>query len=192
MSAPTVADGIVERLTQWGVGRVFGFAGDGIDPLLAALRRREDEVELVTARHEEMAAFMATGHAKYSGEVGVCLVTQGAGRDHLLNGLYDAKLDRKPVVAIVGQVVSTALGSGYLQEVDLHTLFKDVCAQYVQTVTTPDQLPHVLDDAFRTARATSSPVCVIVLHDVQKADLPEQGQQARYRCHDLAARQARP
>ncbi|RLV55518.1 thiamine pyrophosphate-requiring protein [Aeromicrobium phragmitis] len=183
MDTPTVADGMVERLTQWGVGRVFGFAGDGIDPLLAALRRREDQVELVTARHEEMAAFMATGHAKYSGEVGVCLATQGPGAIHLLNGLYDAKLDRKPVVAIVGQVVSTALGSGYLQEVDLHTLFKDVCAQYVQTVMSPEQLPHVLDDAFRTARATSSPVCVIVPHDVQQADLPEGDQQA----HGLVA-----
>lgn len=174
----TVADGIVERLTQWGVTRIFGYAGDGIDPILAALHRREEDVELVTARHEEMAAFMATGHAKYGGGVGVCLATQGPGAIHLLNGLYDAKLDRKPVVAIVGQVVSTALGSGYLQEVDLHTLFKDVCAQYVQTVMTPDQLPHVLDDAFRTALATSSPVCVIVPHDVQQADLPESGQQA--------------
>lgn len=175
--AGTVADGVVGRLVDWGVERVFGYAGDGIDPLLAALRRREADVELVTARHEEMAAFMATGHAKYSGTVGVCLATQGPGAIHLLNGLYDAKLDRQPVVAIVGQVVTTALGSGYLQEVDLHTLFKDVCAQYVQTVMAPEQLPHVLDDAFRTARATSSPVCVIVPHDVQKADLPELGQE---------------
>jgi pyruvate dehydrogenase (quinone) len=104
----------------------------------------------------------------------VCLSTQGPGAVHLLNGLYDAKLDRVPVVAVVGQVVSTALGSGYLQEVDLHTLFKDVCAQYVQTVMTPAQLPHVLDNAFRTALATSSPVCVIVPHDVQKAEPPDQ------------------
>ena len=178
MGAATVADGIVQRLTEWGVDRVFGFAGDGIDPLLAALHRREDDVELVTARHEEMAAFMATGHAKYGGGVGVCLATQGPGAVHLLNGLYDAKLDRKPVVAIVGQIVSTALGSGYLQEVDLHTLFKDVCAQYVQTVVSPEQLPHVLDAAFRTALATSSPVCVIVPHDVQQADLPDGGQHA--------------
>ncbi|WP_028048287.1 thiamine pyrophosphate-requiring protein [Cellulomonas sp. URHD0024] len=166
----TVADAIVDRLLDWGVDRVFGYAGDGIDPILAALDRREDRISLVTARHEEMAAFMATGHAKYGGGVGVCLATQGPGAVHLLNGLYDAKLDRVPVVAIVGQVVSTALGSGYLQEVDLHTVFKDVCAQYLQTVMTPEQLPHVLDNAFRTALATSSPVCVIVPHDVQKAD----------------------
>lgn len=170
---PTVADGLVQRLVDWDVDRVFGYAGDGIDPILAALRRRAGDVELVTARHEEMAAFMATGHAKYSGSVGVCLATQGPGAVHLLNGLYDAKLDRKPVVAVVGQVVSTALGSGYLQEVDLHTLFKDVCAQYVQTVMAPEQLEHVLDAAFRTALATSSPVCVIVPHDVQQAPLPD-------------------
>ncbi|MFC8190655.1 thiamine pyrophosphate-requiring protein [Cellulomonas sp. NPDC057328] len=169
----TVADGIVRRLAEWGVDRVFGYAGDGIDPILAALHRAQDDVELVTARHEEMAAFMATGHAKYGGGVGVCLATQGPGAVHLLNGLYDAKLDRTPVVAIVGQVVTTALGSGYLQEVDLPVLLKDVCGQYVQTVVAPEQLTHVLDDAVRTALATSSPTCVIVPHDVQKADLPE-------------------
>lgn len=176
-STGTVADGLVDRLLDWGVDRVFGFAGDGIDPILAALHRREDRIALVTARHEEMSAFMATGHAKYSGGVGVCLATQGPGAIHLLNGLYDAKLDRKPVVAVVGQVVTTALGSGYLQEVDLHTLFKDVCGQYVQTVTSAEQLTHVLDNAFRTALATSSPVCVIVPHDVQQAELPDEGEQ---------------
>jgi len=178
MSSTTVADGIVDRLVDWGVDRVFGYAGDGIDPILAALRRQEDRVQLVTARHEEMAAFMATGHAKYGGGVGVCLATQGPGAVHLLNGLYDAKLDRKPVVAIVGQVVTSALGAGYQQEVDLHTLFKDVCAQYLQTAVSPEQLPHLLDDAFRTALATSSPVCVIVPHDVQQADAPAQDEQA--------------
>ena len=165
----TVADAIVQRLDAWGVGRIFGYAGDGIDPLLAALARAGGAVELVTARHEESAAFMATGHAKYSGGVGVCLATQGPGAIHLLNGLYDAKLDRTPVVAIVGQVATTALGTGYLQEVDLPVLLKDVCAQYLQTVTTPEQLPAVLDAALRTALATSSPTCVIVPHDVQQA-----------------------
>ncbi|RJK96433.1 thiamine pyrophosphate-requiring protein [Vallicoccus soli] len=169
-----VADALVARLRAWGVQRVFGYAGDGIDPLLAAFHRGGGDPALVTARHEEMAAFMATGHAKYTGEVGVCLSTQGPGAVHLLTGLYDAKLDRKPVVAVVGQVVTTALGSGYLQEVDLHTLFKDVCGQYVQTVLAPEQLDHVLDAAFRTAIATSSPTCVIVPHDVQRAELPEE------------------
>ncbi|MGX4710545.1 thiamine pyrophosphate-requiring protein [Rhodococcus sp. DMF-1] len=168
-----VADGIVDRLRAWGVHRVFGYAGDGIDPILAALDRAGEHIELVTARHEEMAAFMATGHAKYTGEVGVCLATQGPGAVHLLTGLYDAKLDGKPVVAIVGHVVTTAQGSGYQQEVALPTLFKDVCAQYVQTLDTPEQLGAVLDNAFRTARATSSPTCVIVPHDVQQAGVAE-------------------
>lgn len=177
MSSTTVADGVVDRLVDWGVERVFGYAGDGVDPILAALHRQEVRIELVTARHEEMAAFMATGHAKYGGGVGVCLATQGPGAVHLLNGLYDAKLDRRPVVAIVGQVVTSALGSGYQQEVDLHTLFKDVCAQYLQVVASPQALPHVLDDAFRTALATSSPVCVIVPHDVQQAEAPDQDEQ---------------
>ncbi|MFD6141196.1 thiamine pyrophosphate-requiring protein [Promicromonospora sp. NPDC060271] len=177
MSSTTVADGVVDRLVDWGVERVFGYAGDGVDPILAALRRQEVRIELVTARHEEMAAFMATGHAKYGGGVGVCLATQGPGAVHLLNGLYDAKLDRRPVVAIVGQVVTSALGSGYQQEVDLHTLFKDVCAQYLQVVASPEALPHVLDDAFRTALATSSPVCVIVPHDIQQAEAPDEDEQ---------------
>lgn len=168
-----VADGIVDRLRSWGVDRVFGYAGDGIDPILASLSRRRDEIEFVSARHEEMAAFMATGHAKYTGEVGVCLATQGPGAVHLLAGLYDAKLDSKPVVAIVGDVVTTARGSGYQQEVALPTLFKDVCAQYVQEVTAPEQLAPVLDNAVRTAIATSSPTCVIVPHDVQQAPWPE-------------------
>ncbi|OLT14285.1 thiamine pyrophosphate-requiring protein [Kocuria sp. CNJ-770] len=168
-----VADGIVDRLRAWGTHRVFGYAGDGVDPLLAALARAEEDIEFVSARHEEMAAFMATGHAKYTGQVGVCLATQGPGAIHLLAGLYDAKLDSKPVVAIVGQVVTTAQGSGYQQEVELPTLFKDVCAQYVQTVNAPEQVEAVLDNAFRTAIATSSPTCVIVAHDVQQAEVPE-------------------
>lgn len=168
-----VADGIIERARMWGVERIFGYAGDGVDPLLGAMRRRQDEIGLVTARHEEMAAFMAVGHAKYTGEVGVCLATQGPGAVHVLNGLYDAKLDSKPVVAIVGHVVASALGSGYQQEVELPTLFKDVCSSYVGELVAPEQLDQVVDDAFRTALATSSPTCLIVPHDIQQAELPE-------------------
>jgi pyruvate dehydrogenase (quinone) len=166
----TVADALVARLRTWGVPRVFGYAGDGIDPILAALHRAGGDPEFVATRHEEMAAFMASGHAKYTGTPGVCLATQGPGAIHLLGGLYDAKLDRRPVVAVVGQVVSTALGSGYLQEVDLHALFKDVCGQYLQTVFAPEQLPLLLDNAMRTAIATSTPTCLILPHDVQRAD----------------------
>ncbi|HEV7418386.1 MAG TPA: thiamine pyrophosphate-requiring protein [Mycobacterium sp.] len=172
--AELVADYLVERLRDWRVTRLFGYAGDGIDPLLGALRRAGGDPEYVGVRHEEMAAFMACGHAKFTGEVGGCVATQGPGAIHLLAGLYDAKLDRRPVVAIVGQVVSTALGSGYLQEVDLHTVFKDVCGQYVQTVMSPEQLPMALDNAMRTALATSTPTCLIVPHDVQQAEVPDQ------------------
>jgi pyruvate dehydrogenase (quinone) len=168
-----VADAIVARLRDWGTERVFGYAGDGINTLLGALQRA-GAPEFVSTRHEELAAFSACGHAKYTGEVGVCMSTQGPGAIHLLAGLYDAKLDRRPVVAIVGQVVSTALGSGYLQEVDLHALFKDVCGQYVQTVFAPEQALMALDNAMRTAIATSTPTCLIIPHDVQQAEMPEE------------------
>lgn len=170
--AELVADALVARLRAWGTTRIYGYAGDGVNTILGALARAGDP-EFVSTRHEELAAFAACGHAKYSGEVGVCLATQGPGAIHLLAGLYDAKLDRRPVVAIVGQVVSTALGSGYLQEVDLHALFKDVCAQYVQTIFAAQQMPMALDNAMRTALATSTPTCLIVPHDVQKAEVPD-------------------
>lgn len=170
-----VADAIVARLRDWGAERIFGYAGDGINTLLGALQRA-GAPEFVSTRHEELAAFMACGHAKYSGRVGVCMATQGPGAIHLLAGLYDAKLDRRPVVAIVGQVVSTALGSGYLQEVDLHALFKDVCGQYVQTVFAPEQAMMALDNAMRTAIATSTPTCLIIPHDVQQAEMPDEVQ----------------
>ncbi|MCK0172781.1 thiamine pyrophosphate-requiring protein [Mycolicibacterium sp. F2034L] len=168
-----VADALVARLRDWDVERVFGYAGDGINTLLGAIQRA-GAPEFVSTRHEELAAFAACGHAKYTGKVGVCMATQGPGAIHLLAGLYDAKLDRRPVVAIVGQVVSTALGSGYLQEVDLHALFKDVCGQYVQTVFAPEQALMALDNAMRTAIATSTPTCLIIPHDVQQAKMPEE------------------
>jgi pyruvate dehydrogenase (quinone) len=173
----TVADAVVARLREWEIARVFGYAGDGINTLLGALQRTGDP-EFIATRHEELAAFMACGHAKYTGHVGVCLATQGPGAIHLLAGLYDAKLDRRPVVAIVGQVVSTALGSGYLQEVDLHALLKDVCAQYVQTVFAPEQVLMAVDNAMRTALATSTPTCLIIPHDVQQAAMPEELEQS--------------
>ncbi|WP_199509934.1 thiamine pyrophosphate-requiring protein [Nucisporomicrobium flavum] len=172
MAERTVSDLLVERLAQWGVDRVFGYSGDGVDPVMGALRRA-GKPEFVQARHEEAAAFMAVGHAKYAGGVGVCLSTQGPGAVHLLNGLYDAKLDSKPVVAIVGQQASTVLGSAYQQEIDLVRLFGDVCAQFVQAAYTPEQVPMLLDRAFRAALATRSPTCVILPHDVQSAPAPD-------------------
>jgi len=173
MGEKLVADLMVERLLSWGVTRIFGYSGDGINTFMGALRRASDRIEFVQARHEENAAFMAVGHAKYSGGVGVVTSTQGPGAIHLLNGLYDAKLDSVPVVAIVGQQNTSVLGSGYMQEVDLLTLVKDVAAQFAQQVSSPEQLPMVLDRAFRAALTSRSPVVVIVPQDVQTLPAPE-------------------
>jgi pyruvate dehydrogenase (quinone) len=172
MSERLVADLVVERLRQWQVPRVFGYSGDGINAVMGALRRAGDPV-FVQARHEEAAAFMAVGHAKYTGGVGVVLSTQGPGAVHLLTGLYDAKLDGVPVVAIMGQQERSVLGSEYQQEIDLLSLVKDVAAQFAQTVTTAEQLPLVLDRAMRTALATRSPCVVVLPHDVQQKAAPE-------------------
>lgn len=173
MEQRLVADTMVERLEAWGVKRVFGYSGDGINTFLGAMRRAENGPEFVQARHEESAAFMAVAHAKYGGGVGVVTATQGPGAVHLLNGLYDAKLDGVPVVAIVGQQELSVLGSQYQQEIDLMTLVKDVAARFSQQVSDPEQLPMVLDRAFRTALATSSPCVVVVPHDVQQMPAPE-------------------
>ena len=171
--AETVGDFIVRRLREWGVGRVFGYPGDGINGVVLAFAREAGEgIEWVQARHEEMTAFMACAHAKFTGEVGVCIATSGPGAIHLLNGLYDAKLDRQPVVAVVGQQARTALGGSYQQEVDLKTLFSDVSA-YVEQVVDPAQARHVVDRAFRTALAERSVACVIVPTDVQEEDAVE-------------------
>jgi len=169
----TVSDLIVERLQAWGVDRVFGYSGDGINGFMGALRRAQDAVEFVQARHEEAAAFMAVGHGKYTGGVGVVTSTQGPGAIHLLNGLYDAKMDGVPVVAIIGQQSTTVLGSGYMQEIDLLTVFKDVAAQFAQLASSPEQVPMLLDRAFRTALETKSPCVVIIPHDIQSAEAPE-------------------
>lgn len=166
----TVADHILERLRAWGVEHVFGYPGDGINGLLAAWGRAENRPRFVQSRHEEMSALQAVGYAKFSGRVGVCAATSGPGAIHLLNGLYDAKLDHVPVVAIVGQTHRTAMGGSYQQEVDLHTLFKDVASDFVETVTVPEQLPNVLDRAIRTAYARRAPTAVIVPGDVQELE----------------------
>ena len=164
----TVADHVLARLREWGVRHVFGYAGDGINGLLAAWGRAENQPQFVQARHEEMAAFEAVGYAKFSGQVGVCVATSGPGAVHLLNGLYDAKLDHVPVVAIVGQTARSAMGGSYQQEIDLLTLFKDVAGAYVQMVTVPQQLPNVLDRAMRIAVAERAPTAVILPSDVQE------------------------
>src|SRR6184192_55740 len=130
-----VSDFAVKRLREWNVKRIFGYPGDGINGIIGALNRADNAIEFIQTRHEEMAAFMACAHAKFTGEIGVCMATSGPGAIHLLNGLYDAKMDHQPVVAIVGQSATTALGGDYQQEVDLQNLFKDVAHNYVTTVT---------------------------------------------------------
>jgi pyruvate dehydrogenase (quinone) len=167
MAAPTVADYLLERLRGWGVEKVFAFPGDGINGILAAMGRAENQPKFIQSRHEEMSAFEAVGYAKFTGQVGVCLATSGPGAIHLLNGLYDAKLDHVPVVAIVGQTSRSAMGGSYQQEVDLLSLFKDVASDYVQMVMVPEQLPNVLDRAIRVALAERAPTAVIIPSDVQ-------------------------
>ncbi|TFZ02261.1 thiamine pyrophosphate-requiring protein [Ramlibacter henchirensis] len=164
----TVGDQILERLHAWGVRRVFGYPGDGINGLIGAFGRMGDRMQFVQARHEELAAFEACAHAKFTGEVGVCLATSGPGAIHLLNGLYDAKADHQPVVAIVGQQARTAMGGDYQQEVDLAALFKDVAHEYVQTAMAPGQVRHLIDRAMRIARDQRTVTCVIVPHDLQE------------------------
>jgi pyruvate dehydrogenase (quinone) len=168
--APTVADYLLERLRAWDVRHVFAYAGDGINGILAAWGRAENKPQFIQARHEEMAAFEAVGYAKFTGQVGVCMATSGPGAIHLLNGLYDAKLDHVPVVAIVGQTNRSAMGGSYQQEVDLLSLFKDVASGYVQMVTVPEQLPNVLDRAIRVARAERAPTAIIIPADVQELE----------------------
>jgi pyruvate dehydrogenase (quinone) len=173
----TVGDFIHERLRAWGITRVFGYPGDGINGITAAFQKAGNEgPRFIQARHEELAAFMATAHAKFTGEVGVCLATSGPGAIHLLNGLYDADQDHMPVVAIVGQAATTAMGGSYQQEVDLQALFKDVARNYVTTVASPASMRHAIDRAFRIALSERSVTCVIVPKDLQeeKAEEPPQ------------------
>jgi pyruvate dehydrogenase (quinone) len=159
---------LVDRLRAWGVRRIYGYPGDGINGILGALDRTEGAMEFVQVRHEEMAAFMACAHAKFTGEVGVCLATSGPGAIHLLNGLYDAKLDHQPVVAIVGQTSRMAMGGSFQQEVDLQSLFKDVASEFVQTAMAPAQIRHLVDRAFRTALAERTVTCIIIPNDLQE------------------------
>ena len=168
--ANTASDFLVQRLCDWGVRRVYGYPGDGINGVMGALNRAKERVAFIQARHEEEAAFMACAHAKFTGELGVCVATSGPGAIHLLNGLYDAKLDHQPVVAIVGQQASTALGADYQQEVDLVSLSKDVAGQYVHMASSPAQVRHLIDRAVRIALAERTVTCVILPNDVQEMD----------------------
>jgi pyruvate dehydrogenase (quinone) len=164
----TASDFLVKRINQWGIRRIYGYPGDGINGIIGAIDRAGDAIDYVQVRHEEMAAFMACAHYKFTGEVGICLATSGPGAIHLLNGLYDAKMDHASVVAIVGQQARTALGGDYQQEVDLISLFKDVAHEYVHMASTPAQIRHLIDRAIRIAKAERTVTCVIIPNDVQE------------------------
>lgn len=165
--AITVSDFLVERLRQWGVTRIFGYPGDGINGVFGALRRA-GSIDFVQCRHEEMAAFMASAHAKFTGELGVCIATSGPGASHLLTGLYDARMDHMPVLAIVGQQARTALGGHYQQELDLVSMFKDVAGAFVQQAAAPSQVRHLVDRAVRTAIGERKVTALILPNDLQE------------------------
>ena len=166
----TVGDFVVERLHAWGVRRIYGYPGDGINGVFGALNRAEGKIEFIQARHEEMAAFMASAHAKFTGELGVCIATSGPGATHLVTGLYDARLDHQPVLAICGQQARTALGGHYQQEVDLKSLMKDVAGAFVEQASAPSQVRHLVDRAIRIALGERRPTAIILPNDLQ--DLP--------------------
>ncbi|HLR26683.1 MAG TPA: thiamine pyrophosphate-requiring protein [Fodinibius sp.] len=168
-----VSDFLINRISEWGIRRIFGFPGDGINGIMGAVDRANDKVELIRVRHEENAAFMACGHAKFTGEVGVCLATSGPGAIHLLNGLYDAKMDHQPVVAIVGQQARASLGGNYQQEIDLISLYKDVAHEYVHMASDPVQIRHLVDRAIRIAKNYRTVTCIIVPNDVQELEAVE-------------------
>ncbi len=163
-----VSDFLITRLAEWGVRRIYGYPGDGINGIMGALARHADKIEFIQARHEENAAFMACAHARLTGEVGVCLATSGPGAIHLLTGLYDARLDNQPVVAIIGQTARMAQGGDYHQEVDLLSLFKDVAHEYVHMVSVPEQLRHAVDRSLRIAQSQRCVTCMVIPNDVQQ------------------------
>src|SRR4030081_2705604 len=159
-----VSEFVWQRLSEWGLNRVYGYPGDGVGGLDVALEKAKDRMEYVQVRHEEMAAFMASAHAKFTGEVGLCYATSGPGASHLLDGLYDVKMGHGPVVALLGQQARTALGTSYQQEVDLENLFKDV-TEYVGLASVPEQVRHLIDRAVRIAHARKGVTAVILPND---------------------------
>ena len=171
----TVGDFLVERLHAWGVRKIFGYPGDGINGVFGALHRADGKIEFIQARHEEMAAFMASAYAKFTGELGVCIATSGPGASHLITGLYDARLDHMPVLAICGQQSRNALGGHYQQEVDLPAMFKDVAGAFVAQASTPVQVRHLVDRAIRTALGERRVTAIVLPNDLQEATYHEPG-----------------
>ena len=169
----SVADFLLDRLHQWGVRRIFGYPGDGINGIVGALDRVRERFEFVQVRHEEMAAFMASAHAKFTGELGVCLATSGPGASHLITGLYDARLDHMPVLAIVGQQARTAVGAHYQQELDLQSMFKDVAGAFTGYAAEPAQVRHLVDRACRIALGHRRVTALIVPNDLQELPMEQ-------------------
>src|SRR3982074_2132327 len=170
-AAVKVSDFVVNRLHQWGVRRIFGYPGDGINAVIGALQRAH-KIDFIQVRHEEMAAFMAVAHAKFTGEIGVCLATGGPGATHLITGLYDAKLDHSPVLAICGQAEATVRGSNYQQELNLDRMFADV-ADFVQEASAPAQVRHLIDRGIRIAKAGNGVSVLVLPKDIQEQDYKE-------------------
>src|SRR5438309_2015732 len=181
--ADTTSDFLIRRISEWGIRRIYGYPGDGINGIIGAIDRAGDAIDYVQVRHEEMAAFMACGHAKFTGEVGVCLATSGPGGIHLLNGLYDAKMDHQSVVAIVGQQARAAIGGDYQQEVDLISLFKDVANEFVHMCSDPKQMRHLVDRAIRIAKVGRCVTCIIIPNDVQELEAVEKPPRAHGTIH---------
>src|SRR3954464_14974069 len=163
----TLADFLLERLSAWDVRRIYGYPGDGINGLLGALNRAGDRFEFIQVRHEEMAAFMASAYAKFTGKLGVCMATSGPGASHLITGLYDARMDHMPVMAIAGQQARDALGGHYQQELDLPSLFKDVAGAFVQQASAPAQVRHLVDRGMRIALGERMVTALIFPNDLQ-------------------------
>src|SRR3954468_18188785 len=170
MRTKTASDFLIRRINEWGLKRIYGYPGDGINGIIGAIDRAGDAIQYIQVRHEEMAAFMACAHSKFTGEVGICLATSGPGAIHLLNGLYDAKMDHASVVAIVGQQARAAIGGDYQQEGDLISLFKDGAHEYVHMASTPAAIRHLIDRAIRIAKAERTVTCIIIPNDVQEMD----------------------
>ena len=178
--AEQVADFVLKRLRQWGIKHIYAYPGDGINGLVAAFGRADDQPQFIQTRHEEMAAFAAVGYAKFSGRVGVCMATSGPGAIHLLNGMYDAKLDHVPVVAIVGQTARSAVGGAYQQEVALRRCTRTWPVDYLVEVNVAAQLPNALDRAIRTARARRAPTAVIIPSDLQEEPYEAPGHEFKH------------
>ncbi|WP_349615842.1 thiamine pyrophosphate-requiring protein [Azotobacter salinestris] len=171
--ATTVGDFLVERLYQWGVRRIYGYPGDGINGVFGALSRAQEKIRFIQVRHEEMAAFMASAEAKFGGGLGVCIATSGPGASHLITGLYDARLDHMPVLAITGQQARTAMGGHYQQEVDLVSMFKDVAGAFVQQAGAPEQVRHLVDRAIRIALGERRVTAIVLPNDLQEMEYSE-------------------